>query len=1711
MRRTVWLLSSVALLPMPANAADGGWGAGGGSVAVDAAARASAAAALTLAQSSTQQTKNLSDLTNAGVALVNLGGIPMSMIGVPSGVAGLDANRLVPTTQIPFGSVAKTVADGGMLAATALTANAAVPSSMIGVASGVASLNGSKLLTASQIPFGTGAGTVADGGALAATAATANAAIPSSLIGAASGVAALGSNKLLTASQIPFGSGAGTVADGGALAATAATADAAIPSSLIGAASGVAALGSNKLLTASQIPFGTGAGTVADGGALAAAATTANAAIPSSLIGAVSGVAALGSNKLLAAAEIPFGTAAGTVADGGALAAITVMANAALPSSLIGAASGVAALGSNKLLTAVEIPFGTATGTVADGGALAATAATANAAIPSSLIGAASGVAALGSNKLLPASQIPFGTAAGTVADGGALAATAATANAAIPSSLIGAASGIAALGSNKLLTASEMPFGTAAGTVADGGALAATAATANAAIPSSLIGAASGIAALGSNKLLTASEMPFGTAAGTVADGGALAVTAATANAAIPSSLIGAASGVAALGSNKLLTASQIPFGTGAGTVADGGALAVTAATANAAIPSSLIGAASGVAALGSNKLLTASQIPFGTGAGTVADGGALAATAATANAALPSSLIGAASGVAALGSNKLLTVSEIPFGTATGTVADGGALAVTAATANAAIPSSLIGAASGVAGLNASKVVPAAQIPFGTTSGTVADGGSLATTTATANAAVPSTRLGAASGVATLDANKLLLSAQVPFGTVSGSVADGGTLAATTTTANAALPATKLGAASGAAQLDANKLVPYTQLPFGTTTNTVADGGILATASSRAASALQPSAIGSTVVAYNDARITGAAPLASPIFTGAPQLATDPAAGDTSKDIVSAGWVSRLLSASGGTATAVGSGTDLSQGTITPTGAGSAQSAAAIASLAVGAIPASSAGAASGLAQLDANKHLVSAQVPFGTTTGTVTDGGVFTAAIQNVAATFLTIAKADSGIVHVLGLNGVAETFGRSIAARAGDVWNIADHGADHTVAGDNAAIVEALVYAKANPGTHIFFPTGSWPLSASSQFTYLVPSSTIIEGADEYASDILFTNDTNTGNVPSGQQCSGSETCQYYLFAADNSNGRPHDIGVRHIRFTGTWAGTGYPVASNTPASAFAAQGNGPNMFLFDHVDNVDIEDTIWEHERAFGIFVSGSTDVKVHNDVVRYVEADAIAVWQSSNISVLGNLVEHGNDDCISFHNADSGDPWIQRRAIDIEGNTCLDTTAISGLAAKYTVIMGNRMISSRGDAISITTMAGGTSTTPGTAGYNSSQQGNSSSDNVIIADNVMTDMLARGQVDNYDGANSYIYIDGLSARPGQYGAIPGEAGFPGSGTAGQAGYKAPTAFAAQDPAPEFFADAQLATTAVGESHSITIAGNTMESDMPSFNGTDARFNSYTDFGQGPLVTLKGLLNPTDTAALMYGQAIGITVNGGAMRDVSIHDNAFEGFTQGIYFAPGVSYTDFDIYHNDFFNLSGAGVELNSTGINDITVADNLFDMDPYLHEVYRANSSNGYPGGWQYDNVDCAVRVDQGSGLTILRNRVKNASDDICGADPVKPTGGIYAADNLDYADLQAYPSNSTLNSFSKLNLGIGYIHTSGFRVVGMYGDPTKTTFGTLFSVPVQAAPAVPSAGFWYPGDYVRDTTPTASAPTEGWLRVTMGSGNVLGTDWIAK
>jgi hypothetical protein len=151
-----------------------------------------------------------------------------------------------------------------------------------------------------------------------------------------------------------------------------------------------------------------------------------------------------------------------------------------------------------------------------------------------------------------------------------------------------------------------------------------------------------------------------------------------------------------------------------------------------------------------------------------------------------------------------------------------------------------SQLGAASGVASLDGSGKVPFGQIPVGSTSSTVTvgndsrlsdsrtptshasshfTGGGDALTPANISA-VATSAVGAASGVASLDAGTKVPIAQVPTGTTGSTVSLGNH-----THAIYQLSSEKA-AASGYASLDSGVKVPIAQLPTGTSSTTVAIG---------------------------------------------------------------------------------------------------------------------------------------------------------------------------------------------------------------------------------------------------------------------------------------------------------------------------------------------------------------------------------------------------------------------------------------------------------------------------------------------------------------------------------------------------------------------------------------------------------------------------------------------------------------------------------------------------------------------------------------------------------------------------------------------------------------------------------------------------------------------------------------------------------------------
>lgn len=261
-------------------------------------------------------------------------------------------------------------------------------------------------------------------------------------------------------------------------------------------------------------------------------------------------------------------------------------------------------------------------------------------------------------------------------------------------------------------------------------------------------------------------------------------------------------------------------------------GAITLTAATVGA-VSTTAAGAAGGVATLDGSGLVPVAQVPGLSGA-KITSGlidflrlptGATSTTVAVGNHAhayVPTADKGQPSGVASLDSGGRVPLAQLPAGVAAVLSVNGQTGAVTLGAADVgAVAATARGAANGVASLDAGTLVPLAQIPGLTadkiTAGTV-DIARLPTGTVTGTVAlgdhihdyVPTTLLGAASGVATLDADSLVTFAQMPVGTDASSVALGDH-----SHAGAYLTPDLVGVAGGLATLDGDALLPSLQIP--------------------------------------------------------------------------------------------------------------------------------------------------------------------------------------------------------------------------------------------------------------------------------------------------------------------------------------------------------------------------------------------------------------------------------------------------------------------------------------------------------------------------------------------------------------------------------------------------------------------------------------------------------------------------------------------------------------------------------------------------------------------------------------------------------------------------------------------------------------------------------------------------------------------------------
>ncbi len=643
-------------------------------------------------------------------------------------------------------------------------------------------------------------------------------------------------------------------------------------------------------------------------------------------------------------------------------------------------------------------------------------------------------------------------------------------------------------------------------------------------------------------------------------------------------------------------------------------------------------------------------------------------------------------------------------------------------------------------------------------------------------------------------------------------------------------------------------------------------------------------------------------------------------------------------------------------------------------------------------------------------------------------------------------------------RTEQQRASDVLSIAELGGKQ---GDAVSATKAfnlaLAYAAKYPGTMIYFGPGNWKLTSPGLGGFPVPSSTVVSGAGRDATFITWNDDAANVN----------------LFTAALVNNAASNITFQNFTVTGQWATLG----NATDNGGYPFQPYNVNALTFDHLAVL--------YSRVMSIVARQSQDVTASNCRVAYSGRDAINFSSCTNMSVTDNVIEHTDDDGIALHSA-SSDDWGVRRDMVVTGNRLFDTQEIRLLSARSAVVSGNLLDSVKQAGINVQTV-GASGSTSGL------QEGVSAGSAIVITNNVITNVVNRGYVDNVNGGCDYILITGDSSRAGNYGAVPGLPAAPGSSEA---------AGTIHSPYNEFMANSQLTTVATDATAGIIIKGNYLGRTLPGCNGADSRYKQWTDFQQGTIFSRKGFQNPSMAVNGLYG--VGIHVYDGVIRNTLIEGNQFVGLYYTLELEGGQDLGDYDFRNNLVVDSVSHAIYLNANNTKTrarVTATGNTFDLDPFFSSTGRGSNGRWSGAGPYafYNNASPAMT------LTAIGNTIRNAYGDTNLATD-SPTSGNLFRDNTNEAN------PVTVNgAASTANEGMSVLHLAGFKVLQLGSDPTLTNYGTVLSVPIEAAASQPTTGFWVQGAWVRNSAPSSSNTALGWLRLTTGSGNANGTDWLAK
>lgn len=279
--------------------------------------------------------------------------------------------------------------------------------------------------------------------------------------------------------------------------------------------------------------------------------------------------------------------------------------------------------------------------------------------------------------------------------------------------------------------------------------------------------------------------------------------------------------------------------------------------------------------------------------------------------------------------------------------------------------------------------------------------------------------------------------------------------------------------------------------------------------------------------------------------------------------------------------------------------------------------------------------------------------------------------------------------------------------------------------------------------------------------------------------------------------------------------------------------------------------------------------------------------------------------------------------------------------------------------------------------------------------------------------------------------------------------------------------------------------------------------------------NYSDWGFGTLFSGKydsGYYDGAITDAKMnvYG-----LVMQGAMKNVLVARNRFSTGDYSVFAEVGqnsgstpsqypvdLQWQNVVFDDNDFQNFGDYGFFWEGT-VNPTTqhiiFRGNRFNGDPeHIH------SNRGSGGTWLAASPPTGLYLGQVGGCIIEGNHFRNVQRAVSafGANVYNHVFGNY---------LYCQPA---ADGFSVSNKGIGFVPEAGdaYRFIVEGSDPTSATYGKVQQETLFENTAMPSAGTYVKGHFVRNTSTTVTDRNIllGWRRMVTGTSHALNTDWYA-